>query len=98
MCCIFQGETVTSLYEEGAIEQHCATLSNQIETWCSIQVLYMPTIIQLHQTNPTHTDALLVHQDDKKLESTKLWLPSALQVGLHEMGCISDLLDKFTIG
>jgi hypothetical protein len=54
----------------------------------------MPAIVQLRQTNPTRTDALLADQDSEKPELTKLWLPSALPSGLRETGCIGGLLDK----
>jgi hypothetical protein len=47
------------VYEEGAMEQCRATLSDHIETWRSIQALYMPIIVQLRQTNLTRTDAML---------------------------------------
>jgi hypothetical protein len=33
------------------MECHCVTLFAHIETWCSIQTLYMPGVTQLRQIN-----------------------------------------------
>jgi hypothetical protein len=82
------------LYVEGAMEQRRATLCDRIESWRSIQPLYMPGIIQLCQTNPTRTNAMPTDQDAEKPEAIKLWLPSSLPVGLRATGCISGLVDK----
>jgi hypothetical protein len=82
------------LYVEGAMEQRRATLSDRIDSWRSIQALYMPGIAQLRQTNPTRIDAMPNEQDIEKPESIPLWLPSALSAGLRETGCVNGLLDK----
>ena len=76
------------------MERRRATLCDRIESWRSIQALYMPGIAQLCQTNPTRTDAMPTDQDAEKPEAIKLWLPSALPPGLRETGCISGLVDK----
>ena len=82
------------VYEEGAMEQRRATLFDRIETWRSVQTLYMPAITQLRQTNGTRTDAMPADQDSEKPELIQLWLPSSLPSGLCGSGCIPGLLDK----
>jgi hypothetical protein len=76
------------------MEQRRATLCDRIESWRSIQALYMPGIIQLCQTNPTRTDAMPTDQDIEKPETIQLWLPSSLPANLRETGCVSGLLEK----
>ena len=82
------------LYIEGAMEQRRATLCDRIESWRSIQPLYMPCIVQLCQTNPTRTDGMPTDQDFEKPESLQLWLPSSLPPSLRETGCVDGLIEK----
>jgi hypothetical protein len=76
------------------MERRRATLSDRIETWRSIQTLYMPGVTQLRQINGTRTDAMPAEQDNEMPESTELWLPSSLPSGLRESGCIDGLVEK----
>jgi hypothetical protein len=76
------------------MEQRHATLCDRIESWRSIQPLYMPGIIQLCQTNPTRMNTMPTNQDAEKPEAIKLWLPSSLPVGLCRTGYVSDLAEK----
>ena len=82
------------LYIEGAMERRRAALRERIESWRSIQALYMPGIAQLCQMSPTRTDAMPSDQDTEKPESMQLWLPSSLPTGLRETGCVNGLVDK----
>ena len=76
------------------MERRRATLCERIESWRSIQALYMPGITQLCQMSPTRTDAMPNNQDADKPESIQLWLPSSLPAGLRESGCVNGLVDK----
>jgi hypothetical protein len=76
------------------MERRRVSLFDRIETWRSIQLLYMPVISQLRQINSTRTDALPTDQDSEKPESLQLWLPSSVPSGLREAGCVDGLLDK----
>lgn len=82
------------LYEEGVLEDRHSTLFDCIETWRSIQPLYMPGIAQLRQTNPTRTDGLPDSQDMEKPEQISLWLLSRMPSSLWETGCQPGLLEK----
>jgi hypothetical protein len=82
------------LYEEGAMERRRATLCDRIETWRSVQTLYMPGVTQLRQINSTRTDAMPTEQDSEMPESIHLWLPSSLPPGLRETGCVDGLVEK----
>jgi hypothetical protein len=82
------------LYEEGAMERRRATLCDRIETWRSIQTLYMPGVTQMRQINSTRTDAMPTEQDTEMPETIPLWLPSALPSGLRESGCVDGLVEK----
>lgn len=82
------------LHAAGVIEARRATLFDRIETWRSIQAMYMPGITQLRQTNATRTDALPDSQDIDKSESIPLWLPSSMPRVLWESGCLPGLIEK----
>lgn len=82
------------LFEEGVLEARRATLFDRIETWRSIQTLYMPGVTQLRQTYSTRTDAMPSAHESDKPEDTQLWLPSSMPTNLWENGCIAGLLDK----
>lgn len=82
------------LYEEGMIEERRAALFDNIETWRSIQPLYMPGITQLRQLNATRTDALPDSEDAKRPEAIQLWLPSHIPQSLWQTGCVTGLLQK----
>jgi hypothetical protein len=76
------------------MERRCATLCDRIETWRSVQTLYMPGVTQLRQINSTRTDAMPTEQDTEMPESIPLWLPSSLLSGLRETGCVDGLIEK----
>lgn len=76
------------------LEDRRATLFDRMETWRSIQPLYMPGIAQLRQVNATRTDGLPDTQDSDKPENIQLWLPSSMPRALWETGCLPGLLDK----
>lgn len=76
------------------MERRRVTLYDRIETWRSIQTLYMPGVTQLRQINGTRTDAMPMEHDTEMPELIKLWLPSSLPPGLRESGCTDGLLDK----
>jgi hypothetical protein len=82
------------LYEEGAMERRRATLCDRIETWRSVQTLYMPGVTQLRQINSTRTDAMPTEHDTEMPESIPLWLPSSLPSGLRDTGCVDGLIEK----
>ncbi|KIM72769.1 hypothetical protein PILCRDRAFT_15830 [Piloderma croceum F 1598] len=82
------------LYEEGAMERRRATLCDRIETWRSIQTLYMPGMTQMRQINSTRTDAMPTEKDTEMPEAIPLWLPSSLPSGLRESGCVDGLVEK----
>ena len=65
-----------------------------IESWQSIQILYMPSIAQVQQTSATCVDALPSTQDCKKPQQATLWLPSNMPSHLWEGGCVGGLLEK----
>ena len=75
------------LYKKGVLESWQATLYDCIETWHSIQPLYMPQITQLHQINATCTDGIPDSHDREKPEVTNLWLPSSMSCDLWLTGC-----------
>lgn len=82
------------LYEEGVLEDRRATLFERIESWRSIQVLYMPGIAQLRQTHGTRTDAMPDAQDIDRPEEVPLFLPSGMPPALWETGCVPGVIDK----
>lgn len=82
------------LYEEGVLEDRRATLFERIETWRSIQVLYMPGIAQLRQTHATQTDGMPDAQDLDRPEDVPLYLPSGMPSALWATGCVPGLLEK----
>lgn len=82
------------LYEEGVLESRRAALFDRIESWRSIQPLYMPGITQLRQTNGTRTDAMPDSNDSKQPENMPLWLPSSMPSALLQTGCVSGLVEK----
>lgn len=82
------------LFEEGVLQDRRATLFERIETWRSIQPLYMPGIVQLRQINATRTDGLPDSQDLDMPEKLNLWLPSDMPQNLWETGCLPGVLEK----
>lgn len=76
------------------MERRRATLYNRIETWRSVQTLYMPGVTQMRQINGTRTDAMPAEQDPEMPESISLWLPSSLPSSLCETGCVDGLIEK----
>ena len=76
------------------MERRRATLCDHIETWRSVQTLYMPGVTQLCQINSTRTDTMPTEQDSEMPESIQLWLLSSVPPGLRETGCVDGLVEK----
>jgi hypothetical protein len=76
------------------MERRRAALCNHIETWCSVQTLYMPGVTQMRQINGTRTDTMPTEQDTEMPESIPLWLPSSLPSSLRKNGCVDGLIEK----
>ncbi|KAH7903922.1 hypothetical protein BJ138DRAFT_1188251 [Hygrophoropsis aurantiaca] len=77
-----------------SLDEQRTTLASRIETWQSIQVLYMPGIAHVRQMCPTRTNALVDDERVKKSEDIMLHLPSTLPISIRATGCVEGLLEK----
>lgn len=82
------------LYDMAALDRSRNKLRQSIETWRSIQPLYMPGVAQLRQTQATRIDGMPGSDDAEKPEILPLFLPSAMPSAIRASGCVSGLISK----